>query len=215
MEENIYQNVVCCIITLELTKLIEFYEQNFIGADNMYGVIAYLDSETEQKINDLRDGLGKEGIVGHGMRPHVTLSTHPDIDIESFIVSFQNYFNDIGAVPLFFPTLAIFLNSGTLYAAPTKNSVLTDFHQRYHDQFKKEINQQSLYIPDYWVPHCTLVMNLSHEDLVKAFDYSARNLEPFHATIESVALIQLTYEADICIDVKDILTVKLKKGDVN
>lgn len=189
--------------------------KTIFGADNMYGVIAYLNSETETKINELRDGLIKEGIVGHGMRPHVTLGTHPEVDIESFKISFQNYFKDIAAVPLFFPSLAIFLNSGTLYAAPTKNSVLTDFHQRYHDHFKKEINQQSLYIPTHWVPHCTLVMDLSHEDLIKAFDYSARNLEPFPSTIDSVALIQLTYEADICIDVKDILTVKLKKDDVN
>lgn len=181
----------------------------------MYGVIAYLNSETEQKINELRDGLVKEGIVGHGMRPHVTLGTHLEVDIESFKTSFQDYFQGIAAVPLFFPSLAIFLNSGTLYAAPTKDNVLTNFHQRYHEQFKKDVNQESLYIPSKWVPHCTLVMDLTHENLVKAFDYSARNIQPFHATIDSVALIQLTYEADICTDVKDILTVNLKKGDVN
>ncbi len=189
--------------------------KTIFGADNMYGVIAYLNSDTEQKIDDLRDGLVKEGIKGHGMRPHVTLGTHPEVEIESFKKMFKDYFKDIAAVPLFFPSLAIFLNSGTLYAAPTKNSVLTDFHQRYHEHFKDEINQQSLYIPAHWVPHCTLVMDLTHEHLVKAFDYSTKNLEPFHATIDSVALIQLTYEADVCTDVKDILTVKLKKDDVN
>ncbi|MFG6496511.1 2'-5' RNA ligase family protein [Fictibacillus sp. UD] len=178
----------------------------------MYAIIGYLDFESEKKLCDLREGMKSLGIVGHGMRPHVTLATHPEVEIETFKRDMKNYFEHTSALPLFFPSLSIFLNSGTLYAAPTKNKVLTDFHQRYHEQFKNYVDPKSLYAPSNWVPHCTIVMDLSHEDLVKAFDYSARNLQPFHATLDSIALIKLQYEADVCTSVKDILTVNLNKG---
>ena len=177
----------------------------------MYGIMAYLDQETEERVNQLRDGMREARITDYGMRPHVTLATHTEIEIAEFKKAMKKYFHGESVVPLFFPSLGMFLDSGTLYAAPTKNEILNRFHQRYHERFKSYVDPKSLYAPGQWVPHCTIASHLTHEKLVEAFDYSVKDLKPFHAKLESVALLELEFEADVCTNVKDILTVELKK----
>ncbi|MBY6037779.1 2'-5' RNA ligase family protein [Fictibacillus nanhaiensis] len=176
----------------------------------MYGIIAYLDKKTEDKIHVVREGMKEARITEYDMRPHVTIATHLELDLEDFKEEFNQYFKNEKSISLFFPSLGMFLNSGTLYAAPTKDPELTDFHTSYHEQFKKYVDPTSLYAPKHWVPHCTIASHLSHEKLVQAFDWSAENMEPFYGRIESIALLELDFEAEVCTDVKDICEVPLK-----
>jgi 2'-5' RNA ligase len=176
----------------------------------MYGIMAYFDRGTEEKINELRDGMKNAGITDYGMRPHVTIATHNDLEVVVFNKEMEKYFMNQSAIDQFFPSIGMFLNSGTLYAAPTKNKVLTDFHERYHAHFKQLVDPESLYAPSKWVPHCTIASHLSHEKLVEAFDWSVRNLSPFSARLESISLQELEFEADVCTDVKEIFTMDLK-----
>nr|WP_285876716.1 2'-5' RNA ligase family protein [Fictibacillus phosphorivorans] len=172
--------------------------------------MGFLDQETEKRIEKLRDGMKKAGITDYAMRPHVTIATHHELEVELFKKEMEEYFSNQSAIELFFPSIGMFLNSGTLYAAPTKDPVLTDFHSRYHERFKGVIDSESLYAPKLWVPHCTIASHLTHEKLVEAFDYSAKFLEPFSARIESVELLELEFEEEVCTDAKDIFKVELK-----
>lgn len=177
----------------------------------MYGILGFLDRETEEQIDLLRVVMKKADITEYGMRPHVTIATHNELEVEVFKKEMEEYFLTESAISLFFPSIGMFLNSGTLYAAPTKDPALIDFHFRYHERFKKIIDPKSLYAPSQWVPHCTIASYLTHEKLVEAFDLSVKNLEPFHAKMESVALLELIFDDDICTDVKEIFTVELKR----
>jgi 2'-5' RNA ligase len=176
----------------------------------MYGILGFLDRETEEKIEKLKDGMKKACIIDYGMRPHVTIATHNELEVEIFKKEMEEYFLNQPAVELFFPSIGMFLNSGTLYASPTKDPSLTDFHSRYHERFMGVIDPKSLYAPAQWVPHCTIASHLTHEKLVEAFDYSVKNLEPFTARIESVELLELVFDEDVCTDMKDIFKVHLK-----
>jgi 2'-5' RNA ligase len=167
----------------------------------MYGIIAYLDQESEEYINELRRYLKKAGISDYGMKPHVTIATHQELDLETFKEQLKQYFNNETQVPLFFPSIGIFLNSGTLFAAPTKDPLLTEFHNRYHKHFKEVVNPESLYAPAQWVPHCTIASHLTHEKLLEAFDWSSKKIEPFKAKIESIALIEVDFDGDNPTDV--------------
>lgn len=175
----------------------------------MYAIIGYLDHETETKISDLRNDLNEAGIAGLGMRPHITLATHANLHLETFKRELESYFINASVVPLFFPSLGMFLNSGTLYLSPTKNEILNSFHLGYHEKFNEQTDPASLYSPSQWVPHCTIAMHLTHQELVQAFDFSARKVQPFYATLTSIGLIQLQYEGDVCTSVKELLTVNL------
>jgi 2'-5' RNA ligase len=176
----------------------------------VYGILGFLDRETEVRIDELRDGMKKAGIADYGMRPHVTIATHNELEVELFKKEMEKYFMNQPAIQLFFPSIGMFLNSGTLYAAPTKDSNLTDFHTSYHKRFKGVIDPKSLYAPSQWVPHCTIASHLTHEKLVEAFDYSVKHLEPFTARIESVELLELEFDEDVCTDMNGIFKVNLK-----
>jgi 2'-5' RNA ligase len=177
----------------------------------MYGILGFLDRETEEKIDKLRDGMKNAGIADYGMRPHVTIATHNELEVELFKKEMEEYFMNQSAIQLFFPSIGMFLNSGTLYAAPTKDPNVTDFHTSYHERFRGVIDPKSLYAPSQWVPHCTIASHLTHEKLVEAFDYSVKHLEPFTARIESVELLELVFDEDVCTDMKDLFTVDLKR----
>jgi 2'-5' RNA ligase len=176
----------------------------------MYGILGFLDRDTEEKIDELRQGMKEAGITDYGMRPHVTIATHHELEVEFFKKEMEEYFKNQSAIELFFPSIGMFLNSGTLYAAPTKDPGLTDVHSRYHKRFMGITDPKSLYAPAQWVPHCTIASHLTHEKLVEAFDYSVKYLEPFTAKIESVELLELVFDDDVCTDMKDIFTVDLK-----
>ncbi|ANX11275.1 hypothetical protein ABE41_004600 [Fictibacillus arsenicus] len=176
----------------------------------MYGILGFLDRDTEEKIDELRQGMKEAGITDYGMRPHVTIATHHELEVEFFKKEMEEYFKNQSAIELFFPSIGMFLNSGTLYAAPTKDPSLTDFHSRYHKRFMGITDSKSLYVPAQWVPHCTIASHLTHEKLVEAFDYSVKYLEPFTAKIESVELLELVFDDDVCTEMKDIFTVDLK-----
>jgi 2'-5' RNA ligase len=183
----------------------------FSGADRMYGILAYLDRQTEEKLVEIRQGMNTAGIAESAIKPHVTIAVHNELEVAAFKKELTDFFMNESPVPLFFPSLGMFLNSGTLYAAPTKDPVLTDFHSRYHERFKGIIDPESLYAPSKWVPHCTIASHLSHEKLVEAFDWTVKKLEPFSARIEGIALLELVFDGDVCTDAKEIFTVDLKK----
>jgi hypothetical protein len=104
------------------------------------------------------------------------------------------------------------LNSGTLFLAPTKDHVLTEFHNRYHKHFKKWVHPKSLYAPGQWVPHCTIASHLSHENLVKAFGCCAEWIEPFQGELTSISLLETIFENEVCVEVKYLHTVNLNKS---
>lgn len=178
----------------------------------MYGILGFLDRETEERIVELRNGMKMAGIAEYGIRPHVTIATHNELEAEIFKKVIEEYFRNQSAVELFFPSIGMFLSSGVLYAAPTKDPSLTNFHSMYHDRFVGIIDPESLYAPSKWVPHCTIASHLTHEKLMEAFDYSVKNLEPFTATMKSISLFELEFDEDVCTDMKDLFTVDLKES---
>ncbi|WNB91272.1 2'-5' RNA ligase family protein [Bacillus sp. NEB1478] len=177
----------------------------------MYAIVANLDQGSDDKICGWREKLKEASVSQYEMKPHVTLATHEELDVKTFQDKMNKYFQRERSIPLFYPSLGMFLNSGTLFLAPTKDRVLTEFHNRYHDHFKEWVNPKSLYAPGQWVPHCTIASHLSHENLVKAFDCCAEWIEPFHGQLVSISLLETHFENGECVEVKYLHTVNLSK----
>jgi 2'-5' RNA ligase len=175
----------------------------------MYAVIANLDRESENNIYQWREGLKMAAISDYDGQPHVTIATHEELDTELFINEMNEYFSTKSYVPVFFSSLGMFLKSGILFLAPTKDPVLTEFHERYHRHFQKYMHLLSLYTPNQWVPHCTIASHLSHEKLTKAFEKCTEWICPFHANLVSISLLEVHFENDKCVDLQYLHTVEL------
>ncbi|WP_197089611.1 2'-5' RNA ligase family protein [Bacillus sp. SA1-12] len=146
----------------------------------MYGFKAIFDENTEQMIKDNWKELKENSISFYAYevedrKPHITLASYIDLNKADFIKQMDVVYDYKPTIDITFNTIGSFLNSGALFFAPTVTNDLLEFHSNHHrnfEQFKDEPN--SLYLPDNWIPHCTIANRLYPDQLSKAFNYCSK-----------------------------------------
>lgn len=163
----------------------------------MYGLIAIFDEKTEQVIKDIWKELKEKSISSYAYevenrRPHITLASYNHIIKTEFIKQMDEFYNDKPTIDITFNSIGSFLNSGALFFSPTVTRELMEFHSNHH-KYLKQFNDDpnSLYIPDNWIPHCTLANRLSPKKLSEAFNYCSIRNSNIYGKIKEVALIDV------------------------
>lgn len=164
----------------------------------MYGFIALLDEKTECLIKDIWKELKELSISSYAFEvedrvPHITIASYQDLNIEKFISDFETYFDEKKMIDFSFNTIGSFLNSGTLFFSPVVTNELFDFHMDFHRNFVDfNSDEDSLYLPGKWIPHCTIANRLSREKLKEAFDYCSQRSDSIKGRLSEVALIDVS-----------------------
>lgn len=164
----------------------------------MYGLIAIFDETTEQIIKDIWKELKERSISFYAYEvedriPHITLAGYNDLNPSYFTKQMDVFYEGKQAIDITFNTIGSFLNSGALFLSPTVTTELIEFHSNHHkifEQFNDDPN--SLYLPNRWIPHCTIANRLSPEKLSKAFDYCSKRNATIAGQIKEVALIDVS-----------------------
>lgn len=165
-----------------------------------YALLAYFDHETETKLKQFWVKLNELGISDYGVavkdrRPHVTLADYQAINVEELLVMLNDYFHQQVEVPIHFHSLGAFLGQKMLYIAPTMTKSLLDLHGNFHEQFKSfDRNPNSYYLPQRWVPHCTICGRLNEVTFLQAFEYCQRNIVNFQTRITEVGLVEVYFD---------------------
>lgn len=162
----------------------------------MYGVIALFDEKTEQMVKDLWKDLKEESISTYAFevedrRPHITLGSYYKINKIHYLKLMDEFYNDKQAIDIKFNAISSFLNSGTLFLSPTVTNELIELHANHHrvfNQFNDVPN--SVYLPNSWMPHCTIANRLSSEKLVEAFEYCSKLNDVIYGKIQEIAIIE-------------------------
>lgn len=163
----------------------------------MYGLIALFNQKTEQMIRDIWKELKEKSISSYAYevedrKPHITIASYNDINKSNFIKQMDDFYNDKPAIDVIFNTIGSFLNSGALFYSPTITNDLLEFHSNHHRKFEKfNDNPNSLYLPDKWIPHCTIANRLSPEKLLEAFNLCSKR-NTISAKITEIALIDVS-----------------------
>ncbi|WP_164669508.1 2'-5' RNA ligase family protein [Virgibacillus doumboii] len=164
----------------------------------MYGFIAIFDEKTEQLVMEIWKELKEKSISTYAYEvenriPHITLASYNDLNIKDFIEQLDIFYGDKPAIDLSFNTIGSFLNSGALFFQPIVTKDLIEFHYSYHKYFEKfNDDTNSLYLPDKWIPHCTIANRLPPEKLTEAFQYCLTRCGTIDGKIKEVALIDVT-----------------------
>lgn len=164
-----------------------------------YALLAYLSQETELTIKQLWVELHELGITDYGIlvqdrRPHITLADYQDVNIEKLSSMLHQYFHHQNQVPIQFNILGSFIGKKMLYLAPTMTKQLLDLHGNYHESFKQfNENIHSYYLPDRWVPHCTIAGHLTDETMLKAFEYCQKNIPCTTTKITEIGLVEVIF----------------------
>ncbi|MFB9326190.1 2'-5' RNA ligase family protein [Paenibacillus aurantiacus] len=164
----------------------------------MFAVVAHFDTKTEQTINTLWKGLSANSISNHAYevtdrKPHITIADYLEINDE-FLLAFKSLYCSKVKIQVEFNMLSTFLNTGTLLLTPTPSKQLIDLHIEHHASFGEYSNPESLYLPNRWIPHCTIANRLSQTGLIEAFDYCSKHLANLHSEIVEIAVIKMDYD---------------------
>ncbi|MEG0772055.1 2'-5' RNA ligase family protein [Clostridium sp.] len=167
-----------------------------------YAFVGYLDNETEAQLkkiwSDLSDNnVTQYGVENKGKRPHITIADYDNLDKNRFIELLNKYYKDKSKIDISLNILGTFVNTGTLFIAPTISTDLFEFHKGHHSYFKLfNENENSFYLPGKWSPHCTIASRLSEENMVQAFKYCKNHITRISSKINEVALIEIELNND-------------------
>ncbi|WP_088071694.1 2'-5' RNA ligase family protein [Gottfriedia luciferensis] len=182
----------------------------------MYGIVAIFDEETEQIIKDIWKELSEKSISFYAYevinrKPHITLASYNHLNKIDFTKQFDEYFENKSELDITINSIGSFLNTGTLYFSPNVTKDLIEFHEDYHFHFKQyNDNPDSMYLPNKWIPHCTLANRLTTEKLSEAYTYCLNRQELIVGKLKEVAIIEFVNKNNVPIIYSKKLKTKLK-----
>jgi 2'-5' RNA ligase len=163
----------------------------------MYGVIALFDKQTEKEINELWMELKEMGLSTYAFevedrRPHVTIASYNSIDEEKLIKKMDDYYNNVHSLAITFHSVCSFFNMGILYYSPIVTTELLRFHGNHHTYFESfNSDHNSMYLPEKWVPHCTIANRITSENVATAYEYCLNRFDRIVGKIEEIAIIKI------------------------
>ncbi|EJQ42983.1 hypothetical protein IEE_03161 [Bacillus cereus BAG5X1-1] len=171
------------------------------------------------KIRELQSEL--TNIIGTnqlaGVEPHITLADYNELDVNLYtekLKEFVAFQENIAAVT--FPSVGTFPTNGTIFLAPTITNELLRFHHSYHDYFKTfHDNPNSYYVPEKWVPHCTITNGLNSNQFLSVMEYIYEKFDVTTASIEKLKLIKVNYENGSAISSSILAECNLKRMETS
>lgn len=167
-----------------------------------YAFVGYLDTETEARFRELWKNLSDNNITQYGVetkgkRPHITIADYDNLDKDRFIKLLKEFYGNKTKIEICLNILGNFINTRTLFIAPTLSTELLDFHKAHHEFFKEfNENENSFYLPGRWSPHCTIASRLNEENMLQAFGYCRNKINKLYAKLNEVALIEVKLNED-------------------
>lgn len=199
--------------------MFRLYDELILGGCFMYAYafVGYFDYETEKNFKNLWKDLSEKNITQYGVenkgkRPHITIADYENLEKDRFIELVDKFYEDKQKINIYLNILGTFINTGTLFLAPTLSSELFDFHRSHHNYLKAfNDNENSFYLPGKWSPHCTIASRLSEENMVQAFRYCKSSISNVCCRLSEIALIEVKLnDKGIAIEDRIIFSKELK-----
>ncbi|WP_410982330.1 2'-5' RNA ligase family protein [Bacillus cereus] len=160
----------------------------------MYAVIATFDERFSKHVKEIRE----ERInIGHNedLEPHITLADYHTLDLKLYGEKLEKFTEHIEYFPVEFSSVGTFSTNGTIFLALTVTGRLLELHQSFHNHFADFHDQpQSYYVPEKWVPHCTIANRLGKEQFIRVMEFVYKDFSAQKAVVESLKLIKVNYE---------------------
>lgn len=165
-----------------------------------YAIEMYFDKETENKIMALVNKISEAGIshkfLDWKTRPHITLACFNDVNEAECCRVLKTFAGAHKKIPAYLDSVGMFVDTKTIFLSPTMNREMFDLQSELHKYMQDfDTAGWEWYIPDNWVPHCTISLN--QDDAATAF-LEASNLvlqefEKLAGVYESVGLVKISF----------------------
>lgn len=138
-----------------------------------FAVVLYFDGKNERAFLNIWKALAEEklsaSLFESGIRPHITLAIYDELECRPCENELAKIASNTKPISFQFSHLGLFTQpEPVVFAAPTIFEEFLHFHKRIHETLAlQSSNPWDMYIPNKWVPHCTLSLGFSLNDLGK------------------------------------------------
>lgn len=177
-----------------------------------YAIELYFDSQMENQIRLFRESiykLGIEPVLGKmDDKPHVSLAVFSQMDPEALKKVAFEFSGAIRQFPVQLDAIGVFPTiDNVLYLTPVPTLRLLKTHQEFHRILKqKKLIPSAYYLPNHWVPHCTLEFNLPDEQLILAVQLCKQHFTPIRGWFDRLGVIAfrpIEYLAEYPLQIQD------------
>ena len=139
-------------------------------------------------IEKLAQVTGNDTRLCSGQPPHVSMGIFDIVDGADPVRVMEDALRALRPLTVTFDVLGAFL-PGTVIAAPVMTEDMIAMNRAIHAVADRVFVPSKQYVFGTWVPHLTLAAELSHEQLVQAFDTAALEWKPLTSRAVSVSLV--------------------------
>ena len=159
-----------------------------------YAIELYFDDESSRRIDTIRHLLESNNVtVDIGTLPHISLAGFTDVtDEDGLIGEITNFSKREMNLHLELSSIGIFPTSeSVIFLAPKVTQQLLAFHRDFLQFMSKySTNLNIYYNDDLWVPHCTLGIHMSDDELINAIRLLKNNNDlPIPVTIKKIGIL--------------------------
>lgn len=160
-----------------------------------FSIELHFDEKSNFIIKNMWKKLRERGISDYmdqyGGFPHIALAVFNNIDILEIERIIEKIIKNESMFIIKMSSFGIFpSNESVLFLSPTASKTLINLHGKLHESLKDIDEKWDYYLPDFWIPHCTLEMNIPKSKIHYALDVIIEKYEPFDVKIESIKLVE-------------------------
>lgn len=158
-----------------------------------YAIVLYFDDATNKTIGNMIERTtalsGNRYMLDINIPPHVTLGCFFSDEQSDLLEKVGAFAKNITPFEVTFDAIGSF-EPYVLFASPVKDECLTQLNASLNESLSNDYEpaENANYLPDRWMPHCSLAVRLNEEQFSKAKAIENETVFPFTALVTKIAL---------------------------
>jgi 2'-5' RNA ligase len=168
-----------------------------------YVVVLLFDRESEEKILKIcSDICGHDSgafMVDSCSKPHITIAICEEINEQTFYTGLESFAVSSDKFNLRFESIGIFnFKNITLFLSPVITDALINIHKKFYAFFTEDIcnTPTEQYLPNKWVPHCTLAVDMTPGESITAIKSLIGNFQALDVQVEYIGIAEYSPDTD-------------------
>ncbi len=144
-------------------------------------------------------GLG-EWVRQIGTEPHLSLAVFDDdVDRDALMEVTGQFAHGFRSLELRFASIGVFpIQENIVFLSPTPTEHLLDVHRAYHTLLDLAgLSCRPYYVPDAWVPHCTIGAKLDPEQVGPTIELCQRHFDFPPAVCTALGIVEVPPVAEL------------------
>lgn len=161
-----------------------------------YAVLLQFNINDQEKIIKYWSWISKNGgnelLLNSGLKPHITLSSFKDTNIEVFCDKLHAFASNTRKFKITLDSISTFtLNPDVIYLKPNITAELKSIYKDFHRYFSDTIENINIHcLPNNWSPHIAIAIKVKEDMTQQILSNFQKDFIPLEVCIEDIAIIE-------------------------